>query len=217
MKYKRYRKIYISSHFIYKTPTERSTGNWPPHPDFDDALSVENLPNGDLRVGIHIADVSSYVKAGTALDTEAQRRGNSTYLVGTVVPMLPHELSNGLCSLVEGEDRLTKAVLLTFHKGRLHDTAFANTVIRSRKRLTYHQAYALLKEDSLDKIRRLPVAARAPDGLDRPGAVRFAARRAGRPAALDPPALGNRPPAPPRADARRQPRPRHARGEDLRR
>jgi ribonuclease R len=58
---------------------------------------------------------------------------------------------------VEGEDRLTKAVLLTFHKGQLHSTAFANTVIRSRKRLTYHQAYALLKEDSLDKIRRLPL------------------------------------------------------------
>jgi ribonuclease R len=125
--------------------------------DFDDALSVENLPNGDLRVGVHIADVSSYVKPGTALDTEAQLRGNSTYLVGTVVPMLPPELSNGLCSLVEGEDRLTKAVLLTFHKGRLRDTTFANTVICSRKRLTYRQAYALLKEDNLEKIRRLPL------------------------------------------------------------
>ena len=125
--------------------------------DFDDALSVETLPNGDLRVGVHIADVSSYVKPGSALDAEAQRRGNSTYLVGAVIPMLPPELSNGLCSLVEGEDRLTKAVLLTYHKGRLCDTAFANTVIRSRKRLTYHQAYALLKEDSLEKIRRLPL------------------------------------------------------------
>ncbi|MDD2765083.1 MAG: RNB domain-containing ribonuclease [Opitutaceae bacterium] len=124
--------------------------------DFDDALSVEILPNGDLRVGVHIADVSNYVRPGTALDREAQRRGNSTYLVGTVVPMLPEKLSNGLCSLVEAEDRLTKATLLTFHKGRLHATEFANTVIRSRKRLTYHQAYALLKEDSLDKIRRLP-------------------------------------------------------------
>ena len=124
--------------------------------DFDDALSIEELPDGDVRVGVHIADVSSYVKAGTALDREAQRRGNSTYLVGTVVPMLPEKLSNGLCSLVEGEDRLTKAALLTFHKGRLRATAFANTVIRSRKRLTYRQAYAFLKEDNLDKIRRLP-------------------------------------------------------------
>ena len=124
--------------------------------DFDDALSIEELPDGDVRVGVHIADVSTYVRAGTALDREALRRGNSTYLVGTVVPMLPEKLSNGLCSLVEGEDRLTKAVLLTFHKGRLRATTFANTVIRSRKRLTYRQAYALLKEDSLDKIRRLP-------------------------------------------------------------
>jgi ribonuclease R len=124
--------------------------------DFDDALSVETLPNGDVRVGVHIADVSNYVRPGTALDREAQRRGNSTYLVGTVVPMLPEKLSNGLCSLVEREDRLTKAALLTFHKGRLSATAFANTVIRSRKRLTYRQAYALLKEDNLDKIRRLP-------------------------------------------------------------
>jgi ribonuclease R len=125
--------------------------------DFDDALSVEALPNGDVRVGVHIADVSHYVRPGTALDREAQRRGNSTYLVGTVVPMLPEKLSNGLCSLVESEDRLTKAVLLTFHKGRLRDTGFANTVIRSRKRLTYRQAYAFLKEDNLDRIRRLPL------------------------------------------------------------
>ncbi len=125
--------------------------------DFDDALSVETLPDGEVRVGVHIADVSSYVRPGTVLDREAQRRGNSTYLVGAVVPMLPEKLSNGLCSLVEGEDRLTKAVLLTFHKGRLRTTDFTNTVIRSRKRLTYRQAYAFLKEDNLDHIRRLPL------------------------------------------------------------
>jgi len=67
--------------------------------DFDDALSVENLPNGDLRVGVHIADVSSYVRPGTALDTEAQRRGNSTYLVGTVVPMLRRTSSPTACAV----------------------------------------------------------------------------------------------------------------------
>jgi ribonuclease R len=128
--------------------------------DFDDALSIEELPGGDLRVGVHIADVSSYVRSGTALDREAQRRGNSTYLVGTVVPMLPEKLSNGLCSLVEAEDRLTKAALLTFAKnGRLKETAFANTVIRSRKRLTYRQAYALLFKNSLEEIRALPLPA----------------------------------------------------------
>ncbi len=126
--------------------------------DFDDALSYEQLGNGDIRVGIHIADVSSYVRAGSALDLEAQRRGNSTYLVGVVVPMLPEKLSNGLCSLVEAQDRLCKAVFLTFDKKlRLKDTTFANTVIRSRKRLTYKQAYAFMFEDDIERIRNLPL------------------------------------------------------------
>jgi ribonuclease R len=126
--------------------------------DFDDALSYEVLDAGEVRIGIHIADVSHYVKPGTALDREAQRRGNSTYLVGVVIPMLPEKLSNGLCSLVEAQDRLCKAVFLTFAKnGRLRDTTYANTVIRSRKRLTYKQAYALLFEDDLNKIRALPL------------------------------------------------------------
>ncbi len=126
--------------------------------DFDDALSYEVLDGDEIRVGIHIADVSAYVKPGTALDREAQNRGNSTYLVGTVIPMLPEKLSNGLCSLVEGQDRLTKAVFLTFNKnGQVRHTAYANTVIRSRKRLTYKQAYALLNEHDPDKIRALPL------------------------------------------------------------
>ena len=126
--------------------------------DFDDALSIEHLDGGDVRVGIHIADVSTYVKPGTAIDREARTRGNSTYLVGTVIPMLPEKLSNGLCSLVEAQDRLCKAVFLTFGPDiRIKQTDFANTVIRSRKRLTYKQAYALLFENSLEKIRALPV------------------------------------------------------------
>lgn len=126
--------------------------------DFDDALSLETLEKGDVRIGVHIADVSAYVKTGTALDREAQSRGNSTYLVGTVVPMLPEKLSNGLCSLVEAQNRLCKAVFLVFDKkGRLRETTFGNTVIRSRKRLTYKQAYALLFENDLAKIRSLPL------------------------------------------------------------
>jgi ribonuclease R len=126
--------------------------------DFDDALSVEDLGGGDVRVGIHIADVSHYVKPGTAIDREARTRGNSTYLVGTVIPMLPEKLSNGLCSLVEAQDRLCKAVFLVFGPDyKIKDTGYANTVIRSRKRLTYKQAYALLFEDNLEKIRAMPV------------------------------------------------------------
>jgi len=126
--------------------------------DFDDALSLEPLGEGAYKVGIHIADVSTYVRPNTALDREAQRRGNSTYLVGTVIPMLPEKLSNGLCSLVEGKDRLCKAVFLTFNAaGKPVATDYANTVIRSRKRLTYKQAYALLFENDLDAVRALPV------------------------------------------------------------
>ena len=126
--------------------------------DFDDALSVEHLDRGELRIGVHIADVSAYVKPGTSLDKEASRRGNSTYLVGCVIPMLPEELSNGICSLVEGEDRLTKSVFMTFTpNGRLKDTQFANTVIRSDKRLTYAQAYAFLKKDDFGEIVRTPL------------------------------------------------------------
>ena len=126
--------------------------------DFDDALSIEDLGGGDVRVGIHIADVSHYVKHGTAIDREARTRGNSTYLVGTVIPMLPEKLSNGLCSLVEAQDRLCKAVFLVFGPDyKIKNTGYANTVIRSRKRLTYKQAYALLFENDLEKIRSMPV------------------------------------------------------------
>ena len=128
--------------------------------DFDDALSIEYLDGGEIRIGVHIADVSHYVKPGTALDREAQLRGNSTYLVGTVVPMLPEKLSNGLCSLVEAQDRLTKAAIFTFlASGKIKDVEFANTIIRSRKRLTYKQAYVLMFEDDLHKIRKLPLPA----------------------------------------------------------
>jgi len=126
--------------------------------DFDDALSLETLGDGKFRIGVHIADVSAYVKPGSPLDAEAQQRGNSTYLVGTVIPMLPHALSNGLCSLVEAEDRLTKSCFITFsEKAEILDVAFANTVIRSNKRLTYRQAYAFLTDQDFDQIRRTPL------------------------------------------------------------
>jgi ribonuclease R len=121
--------------------------------DFDDALSIVEEKGGNVTVGVHIADVSHYVRPGTALEREARKRGNSTYLVGTVIPMLPKTLSNGLCSLVENEDRLTKSVFLTCTpNGRILNSRFANSVIRSNKRLTYEQAYAFLFEDNLAGI-----------------------------------------------------------------
>ena len=126
--------------------------------DFDDALSIEYLENDCTRVGIHIADVSAYVKYNTSLDKEALRRGNSTYLVGCVVPMLPQALSNGICSLVETEDRLVKSVFVTFDSNaQITATEFANSVIHSSKRLTYHQAYAFLSNDDLDAVRQTPL------------------------------------------------------------
>lgn len=126
--------------------------------DFDDALSIEDLKGGNCRIGIHIADVSAYVKPGTALDKEAQKRGNSTYLVGTVIPMLPHALSNGLCSLVEAQDRLTKSVFITYNeKAGTEKIEYARTVIRSNKRLTYAQALAFLKKDNLSEVAKTPL------------------------------------------------------------
>jgi ribonuclease R len=128
--------------------------------DFDDALSLEHLPDGELRIGVHVADVGAYVKPGTVLDREARARGNSSYLVGCVIPMLPQALSNGLCSLVEAQDRLVKSVFFTFTgSGKIRATHFANTVICSRKRLTYRQAHALLKLDDLAALRALPLPA----------------------------------------------------------
>lgn len=126
--------------------------------DFDDALTLEKLDNGKARIGVHIADVSSYVQPGSSLDSDARKRGNSTYLVGTVIPMLPHALSNGICSLVEGDDRLTKSVFLTYSaKGELLETTFSNSIIRSDKRLTYEQAYAFMFAKEIEEILALPV------------------------------------------------------------
>tara|TARA_B100001093_G_scaffold410695_1_gene400038 strand:- start:141 stop:2366 length:2226 start_codon:yes stop_codon:yes gene_type:complete len=126
--------------------------------DFDDALSIQYLPNNQVKIGIHIADVSHYVKPNSALDKEAKNRGNSTYLVGTVIPMLPKKLSNGLCSLVEGENRLTKTVFVVFNEQlEIDEVYFGNSVIKSNKRLTYQQALAFLQLESLSEIRKTPL------------------------------------------------------------
>ena len=126
--------------------------------DFDDAISLERRADGGgekrkgkgkqptWELGVHIADVSAFVKAESELDAEAEKRGTSVYLPGRVIPMLPEVLSNGLCSLQEGELRLTKSVFIRYNeKGRVLGARFANTVIRSSKRLTYGQATEILE------------------------------------------------------------------------
>lgn len=113
--------------------------------DFDDAISIRRT-RGGYELGVHIADVSAFVQEGRPLDAEARQRGNSIYFPGHVVPMLPEQLSNGLCSLQEGEPRLTKSVFIEYdRKGRRLSKRYANTVIQSRKRLTYNGATAILE------------------------------------------------------------------------
>lgn len=134
--------------------------------DYDDAISLRRLNNGGggpdpkrkrktskkqvtgpaaWELGVHIADVSHFVRPGTALDDEAQERGTSVYLPGKVIPMLPEALSNGLCSLQEKEPRLCKSAFIRYDTaGNVVSARFANTIIRSNKRLTYGQATQIL-------------------------------------------------------------------------
>jgi ribonuclease R len=113
--------------------------------DFDDAISVEKLANGDVEIGIHIADVSHYVQPKTALDKEALTRGTSVYLVDRTIPMLPRVLSDDLCSLLPDVDRLTMAAVVTFSPdGEEKGAWFGPTVIHSAMRFTYESAQEVL-------------------------------------------------------------------------
>jgi len=131
--------------------------------DHDDALSVlEERPDGSATVGIHIADVTHYVRPGSALDREAQARGTSVYLADTTFPMLPAALSSGLCSLSEGKDRLTVSVVADLTAdGQLRSSRVVEGIIRSAKDLTYQEAHRLLREGSGD----IPGALRPLDRL----------------------------------------------------
>ena len=121
--------------------------------DFDDAIHVEKLPGGDWELGVHIADVSAYVTPGSALDREALKRGNSVYLADRVIPMLPERLSNGVCSLNPHVVRLTHSVFIRFAKnGAPKSARFARTLIKSARRLTYKEAYALLQNPPSDEL-----------------------------------------------------------------
>ncbi|MFQ5463290.1 MAG: ribonuclease R family protein, partial [Phycisphaerae bacterium] len=113
--------------------------------DFDDAISLTEHANGTFELGVHIADVAMYVEPGTPLDETARQRGNSVYLPGLVIPMLPETLSNGVCSLQERQPRATKSVFITYTAtGAVKKARVVNSVIASTKRLTYRQADAIL-------------------------------------------------------------------------
>lgn len=113
--------------------------------DFDDAIAVKALKDGGWELAVHIADVSHYIKLGSALDEEAIKRGNSTYLVDRVLPMLPFQISNNICSLRPGVDRLTKCAVMTFDQnGTRTSSRFCDAVIHSKARLAYEQAQVLM-------------------------------------------------------------------------
>jgi ribonuclease R len=124
--------------------------------DFDDALSVQTLPNGNVEVGIHIADVSYFVRPGTSIDDEARKRATSVYLVDRTIPMLPEVLSNNLCSLVPNEDRLSvSAVFELDNNAQIVSSWFGETVIHSDRRFTYEDAQDVIDTQSGDYLLEL--------------------------------------------------------------
>ena len=137
--------------------------------DFDDALSFEELPDGNIEVGIHIADVTHYVTPGGEIDNEATKRATSIYLVDRTIPMLPEELSNDICSLMPEVERLAFSAIFTFHKDsfkkdtrvKIVDRWFGETVIKSDKRFSYESAQDILDNkkglfyDELDTLNKL--------------------------------------------------------------
>lgn len=116
--------------------------------DFDDAVSVKRLDNGNFLLGVHIADVSHYIGEDSPLDKEAFKRGNSVYIINQVVPMLPKELSNGICSLNEGEDRLTLSVDMEITpEGDITEHNIYESVIRSKHRMVYTDVSDIIEND----------------------------------------------------------------------
>jgi len=124
--------------------------------DFDDALSIRYLENGDCEIGVHIADVSHYVKHGTALDKEAYLRSTSVYLVDRVLPMLPEKLSNGLCSLRPNEDKLTFSAIFIFDQNdKIKERWFGKTIIHSDRRFAYEEAQQIMDAGEGDFVEEL--------------------------------------------------------------
>ena len=126
--------------------------------DFDDALSLKKLDNGNWEVGVHIADVTHYVKPGSLLDEEAKQRATSVYLVDRVVPMLPERLSNHICSLIPNEDKLTySAVFELTDKAEVITEWFGKTIINSDKRFSYNEAQEVIDTDEGDMNEQVQV------------------------------------------------------------
>jgi ribonuclease R len=126
--------------------------------DHDDAISLDRMPNGHWLLAVHIADVAHYVREGTLLDQEAYLRGTSVYFPDRVVPMLPHALSSNICSLVEGQDRLTQTAVLELDaRGKLRKVEFHDGVIRSAARMTYQQVQKIVDGDAELRERYAPL------------------------------------------------------------
>jgi len=119
--------------------------------DFDDAISIRPIENDKYEIGIHIADVSHYIKEGTELDKEAYRRATSVYLVDRVIPMLPERLSNGVCSLRPNEDKLTYSVVIHIDlNGNISNKWIGRTIINSDRRFTYEEAQEIIEGNNGD-------------------------------------------------------------------
>ena len=118
--------------------------------DIDDAVSIEKKPNGHYVLGVHIAHVSHYVKLNSPIFNEAAERGNSLYMLDTVIPMLPRELSNGICSLNEDEDRLTRSIFIEYDEfGNTVDYKIFKSVIHSKKKMTYEAVNEIIENDNI--------------------------------------------------------------------
>ncbi len=142
--------------------------------DFDDALSIQKLENGHFEIGVHIADVSHYVRPGSAMDAVALKRSNSVYLVDRVVPMLPEQLSNLVCSLRPNEDKFTFSAIFEMDLyGKIYNHWFGKTIIHSDRRFSYEEAQQIIEGGvgefsdeilTLDKLAKIARAKRLKDG-----------------------------------------------------